>query len=112
MRNSHNVQESNETIEDFAREVRILASGAFTEIEINIPETLMIKSFLDGLRKRLSERLIVKRPQHGLTRSISPDAVRWPLELRMGPRQGQQLQQLHLTSSLSPHINNISSNIK
>ena len=60
---THKVQESNESLEDFAWEVRVLASRAFKGIENTILETLMLKQIVDGLRNsNTRERLIVKRP--------------------------------------------------
>ena len=57
------VKESNESLEDFAGEVRVLASRAFKGIENTILETLMLKQIVDGLRNsNTRERLIVKRP--------------------------------------------------
>ena len=50
-------------LEDFALEVRVLASPAFKGIEITIIETLMIKQFVEGLRNsNTRNRLIIKRP--------------------------------------------------
>ena len=60
---TQNLQDTNKTIEDFAREIRVLASSAFNCVQTAILETLIIKQFVDGIRNaNTRERLIVKRP--------------------------------------------------
>ena len=57
------IQDPNETLEDFARDIRVLESRAFKGVETSILETLMIKLYVEGLRNsNTRERLIVKRP--------------------------------------------------
>ena len=45
---THKVYDSIESLEDFAREVLMIASGALKGTEITVFETLLIKQFVEG----------------------------------------------------------------
>ena len=56
------IQADEESIENFARDIRILAARAFPKAPQDMRETLMVQQFIDGLRDgETKKRLILKK---------------------------------------------------